>query len=371
MPVQLTAGHTLSDPHTPEHLQPTTWGWALNYRVATIDGLAASVGLMPGTPHGIVSDKLRESGREGAADLAARGAPALLMDYYIRKEVYDESKSYPFRSAEFYPDRDEITRVAFLRRDPELDNGALVYGRDEPCYRYTFTGNQLGGSIEATTAIDPAASPDAEQDRKDREFSEMFMRCLRNPAVQTSLKQYMQGGAAPVAAPPVAAAPAAPPAPPHMPEAPKEPEKKEDHARTAESIRYSRLEAEIAKLRDEHQKINYERDLAAGRALVAQLASEGYYFTDVRDGIKYDASEREAERLARMPEADRQARAREVRLNFTRDPAAGPMVRLAEETGPRDPDALSQRTHDAAMQYMRQHDKWDWEAAIAAVTKSA
>jgi hypothetical protein len=55
--------------------------------------------------------------------------PAVLVDLYYAREHWDEAKQFPFRSAEYWPGRQEITGVALLLRDPELDLGMTHHNR--------------------------------------------------------------------------------------------------------------------------------------------------------------------------------------------------------------------------------------------------
>lgn len=65
------------------------------------------------------------------------GKPCLSADFYYLKSQFETSKKYPFRSAEYYPNTKEITAVALLQRDPELDMGMLLFERKGPCYFYS------------------------------------------------------------------------------------------------------------------------------------------------------------------------------------------------------------------------------------------
>lgn len=88
--------------------------------------------------------------------------PAILADYYVRVEKWDEFKDHPYRSAEFYPGRGTITGVASLKTDPELDLGVLVFEQDgEPCYHYAIA-----------EPVQYAADP-------DERHMEMFARCMK------------------------------------------------------------------------------------------------------------------------------------------------------------------------------------------------
>ena len=101
-PARISTGHVrLPKPDQPapaEKDQPEILGWAKSARVGT---------------------------------WGPENKPGLLVDWYIRRERYEESLTYPYRSAEYYPPTHEITGIALLRRDPELDMGVLTYARRE------------------------------------------------------------------------------------------------------------------------------------------------------------------------------------------------------------------------------------------------
>lgn len=99
-PARISTGHVRlpkpDQPAPPESSQPEILGWAKNARYGT---------------------------------WGPENKPGLLVDWYIRKDRWEESLTYPYRSAEYYPPTHEITGIALLRRDPELDMGVLTYAR--------------------------------------------------------------------------------------------------------------------------------------------------------------------------------------------------------------------------------------------------
>lgn len=113
--VRVTRGHVkLAKPGEPppdESEQPPIMGWAKNARVGKWG---------PG------GDKL-----------------GLLVDIYFDKKAHAEAMGYPFRSAEYYPETGEITGIALLRRDPELDLGVLTYARQGTPERGTPEGADM------------------------------------------------------------------------------------------------------------------------------------------------------------------------------------------------------------------------------------
>jgi hypothetical protein len=88
--------------------------------------------------------------------------PAILGDIYVRKEDDAKVKGYPFRSADYYPQTKEITGVAMLIRDPELDLGMVSLHRDKgPCYQYALENDAMPDPTEKPTM--PVAGPEDEQ----------------------------------------------------------------------------------------------------------------------------------------------------------------------------------------------------------------
>lgn len=99
--VRVTRGHVRlhkpDEPPPPEDEQPPIWGWAKDFRVGRWGPQGGNVGL--------------------------------LADIYFDRRHHAAAMTYPFRSAEYYPETGEITGVGLLRRDPELDLGLLTYAR--------------------------------------------------------------------------------------------------------------------------------------------------------------------------------------------------------------------------------------------------
>ena len=165
----LTIGHKLLDPHTPETRQPKVVGYVRNYRDA-------------------------EFGKEKT--------PCVLVDLYYSREDWEEARKYPFRSAEYYPNRKEITGVALLTRDPELDLGMVAYLRQsEGPYYYSEANmaddpttppklksedpDQPGESGKAVGKEDekhkPGEGPESvHPDGVDPAYHDMFMRCMKH-----------------------------------------------------------------------------------------------------------------------------------------------------------------------------------------------
>lgn len=300
---RITLGHTLPDPDRPEADQPPPVGWAKNRRVGTF----------------------------GPA-----GEVALLEDQFIRRDRVGDARSYPYRSAEYYRGRGEITGTALLRRDPELDLGIMTYVRGEqPCYYAMESPMDPTMPPTADPTADPAADPgDPDFDAKADRY---MARCYPNLRMMHDGYQ-----AAPSGTNGAMPAPAPPPGPDLM-------------RRAEQPVQYARLEAENRTLRQRLEAVEKARAVEAARALVAGWQADGYV---VRDPAK------EVERLARLDEAGRADRDAEVRENYARDPSAGDMLPVVRGTPGREGE-FTQAHLERAEQYMRQHPGCDWEDARA------
>jgi hypothetical protein len=353
-PVEITPGHTLPDPKTPEGQQPPVWGWGLNYRIE---------------PFGDGSEL------------------AISYDEYIRKDVYEDErdgyKTYPFRSAEFYADSEEIPRIVLLRRDPALSLGAVIYstvgGRD--LWRYS-----MGADNMADTTIVPPAPPDAGKDQQDTAFKEQMMRCMKAcyPKFDEMYMKMAAPPAATAAVPPVAPVPPAAPIPnaaapaaaaPAMPSAtnislPAEtPKKKEEEERvdnaqvTQLSIQYAKLQTDVAALlaektesQAERAKLAAERQLARAEKNVAILNGEGFYF---RDPAK------EVAKFVELDEAAAKERMDEIRSNYQRDPVAASQQTIPVATERAGKAVLTEQRLEVAQRYMREGKSWEEAEKLA------
>ena len=102
VPIRMTLGHT--EPNKPETEQPPVGGYYKNARVA---------------PFG------------------PKGEPAVVGDEWLDPQYAPVRKNFPYRSAEYYDDAEQITGVALLTRDPYLDLGVVAYSRDDSLVCYT------------------------------------------------------------------------------------------------------------------------------------------------------------------------------------------------------------------------------------------
>lgn len=94
VPIRMTLGHT--EPGKPETEQPPIGGYYRNARVA---------------------------------NFGPQGEPAVVVDEWLDPRYLSQRKNFPYRSAEYYDDSEQITGVALLTRDPYLDLGVVAYTR--------------------------------------------------------------------------------------------------------------------------------------------------------------------------------------------------------------------------------------------------
>jgi hypothetical protein len=97
VPIRMTLGHT--EPGKPETQQPPVAGYYRNPRVQAF---------------------------------GPKGEPAIVVDEYLDPQYGQVRKNYPYRSAEYYDDAEQITGVALLTRDPYLDLGVVAYEKGGP-----------------------------------------------------------------------------------------------------------------------------------------------------------------------------------------------------------------------------------------------
>jgi hypothetical protein len=299
----VTIGHVRPD--LPETAQPPIVGWAKNPRV----------------------------GRFGD------DIPCVMADLYIKVEHWEEAKKYPFRSVEYYAERDEVTGVALLVRDPYLDLGVLAYSRD-PIF-YQLEPNDMADAPPKDDKK-PDAPPDAAATTSPDDEPLTMAKLNAHPAWQYMCQQYAasQAGGAPGAA-------AAPPGPAQMPA----PGQAAKFQRDVDAIRYAKIEADIESLRAENKRLDYERRLINAEARVKQLVYEGYMIPD---------PDAEAKRIAGLDTAAAEARETEIRTCYQRAPIGG-LIRIDDrpvEGLPRaakQADIMDEAWGLRAVEYMREH----------------
>lgn len=96
IPIRMTLGHT--EPGKPETDQPPVGGYYRNPRVQ---------------------------------QFGPKGEPAVVVDEWLDPQYAQNRKNYPYRSAEYYDDSEQITGVALLTRDPYLELGVVAYTKGD------------------------------------------------------------------------------------------------------------------------------------------------------------------------------------------------------------------------------------------------
>lgn len=320
---RISPGHMLKDPRTPEAQQPDIFGYAPHWRV----------------------------GKFGPAQ-----KPAILADYYFFPRYAEEAKKYPYRSAEFYPKSDEITGIALLKRDPQLDLGVLTYERSNGCLCYSM-GDAMPDPTQAPTTQPSSPTPAAPApDEKDKADYARFCGFL---------KQYMaDGGAVPSPTNPAPAKPA-------------------DATQPADPVGYARLQQQLDGLRQQNEQLALSYSRSEATRIINELASAeggGYLFKD---------RTKEIDKLARMTPEQRTERVQEIVEHYQRAPVGGDFLQLEDVTEPAnltatpggpaaDPLKVDRRSgkfdqarFDAALAYMREpgNECDDFDHALAAVGK--
>lgn len=93
---------------------------------------------------------------------------AVLCNFYVDKKHEEEAKKYPFRSVEFYSETNEITAVALLKRDPDLDMGMLLYARNPKGNCYFYSSRELTMDLASEVLPDE----DEEMNEEDKAFGD-------------------------------------------------------------------------------------------------------------------------------------------------------------------------------------------------------
>lgn len=344
----ITLGHRLTDPRAPEPQQPRVVGYLRNMR--------------PGT-------------------FGPEQVPCDLVDAYYKREDWDEARLYPFRSAEYYPAKREITGVALLVRDPELELGVVSYAteanhycrddgpvyfpelymsqpsdrinpekakqilKDDSAQGHPLTEKQKGmfgaaaGKLEKNMADDPTKPPmghapgaGEHPEGVPPEHHEMFMRCMRHhgyPEHYSEVKEELGGPHEEPTHEPVHAAAGAFPGPTNagVPAAPHHPEhsQRQNSGDIAAMLRANREEIDRA---NNARFEAYERKIKEAEAKVWAEECERYYSQlTLQNGYVVDHD-------------DFMARASQIQGN---KPALTRMIDVYMRNNRQDPAVLSRR----------------------------
>ncbi len=341
VPPRITIGHTQRE--KPESAQPELVGFAQNLRV----------------------------GRWGPE----RKLGILCDEYLFPHRAMYALCNFPYRSVEYYPGREEIAGVSLLIRDPELDLGIVMAGRDEVTVLYQRGGgrnlprpssNDLlviyqrevnMPDLEQNPVVPPVAeNPDEptgdELTPDEAGTADRYMRHYeRNHPVMKHLCQKYGAEAG--------AAPAMPGATNGALPEPMKPKPEEEaplpFARAEDAARYARAEAErkqlarnLIELNGEVLKMKREKDLVG-------LERQGIVL-NVAEELK-DALEMTPEQYARH--------LKRIQTKYERDPAAGGMVRIAGDGQEGGGDGrMSNARLAQCLAYQRDHG-CTWEEAEA------
>lgn len=275
---------------------------------------------------------------------------ALLTDLYFRREDYAEAKTYPHRSVELYPSTNQITGIALLRRDPQLDLGLLTYGRDNGPRYYQMENDMPEELKPGTPPVVPA--PDGDQGQDDPLMAALH----KHPAFQYMCKRYMDetgdqdmGGMARYMAAPSGTNTVVPAGP-------------EGDAtrmqREQEAIRYGRLEREVEALRKANEAgvLRYQR--AERERELVQLEAEGYQFdrAELLADVEALPADQYGKRIAFVKTYGRQAPIGETFLRTGDLPRHGPVKQH------------SKADVDRAVRYCQDHPGTSYDEALKKVS---
>jgi hypothetical protein len=275
VPVRVTPGHIKQDRNTPETEQPDIWGWAKEAKP------------------GVFGPKQR---------------PCIWLIPYYYPERFDESLRYPFRSPEYYHGNQEITGVALLKRDPELDMGVVTHYMRDAAELYMI------GTTMPDIIPDPTVAPDVNTPAADPDFDKFLEMVKRDPVLNYLRTKFAAEAAA---APKVVDADPTQPgiqpidtssAPGIQPAMMQREREFTAYQKAAES-RLAALEAVNANLQKEKVMLAYERDLD-------KLLGSGWHF-DKASELK-DAGE--------MSDKQRAAQLLRIQQNYQRDPTGGTLI---------------------------------------------
>jgi hypothetical protein len=241
------------------------------------------------------------------------GEPALWVKQYVPKGMLPTVRKYPFRSSEFRTEADEITGVALLKRDPKLDMGVVLYQQStSSIYSYQ---DQAAGKIclYLENAMPDLMTPDKKDDLDTNPVAPAPGGDSLNPDDEKKFEMYMSK------------------------KYPKFGEMyasmcgdKVDQGGDDPTMNYQRdqvppaLAKQLADLKDRADKA----DAAAKRIKAQQVISK----LRTVDGLYMDDPKGEEDMLYSLPEEAWGPHVKRIKINYQRDPAAGPMLPVGEGT---------------------------------------
>lgn len=281
-----------------------------------------------------------------------KSKPCLLYTSHLRRDRLDEIKKggYVFRSPEFYPKLNQITAIALLNRDPELDLGMVAYERNVTMA--LRNGGALCYSAEVHYMADPtdppdpnmsAAPPPANPDPEAAESEAYMKHCYSHPYAAKMVAKYAAQAPA-MPSPTNGAMPGMPDDKPPMPYAGTD-EAMAVYARSLE-FRLKRAEQRSARAEQANLLLIYQGELAG-------LAAE--------QGLDESAAEEfVAKELPRVqtysrPQFDAYKEVLADHLSYSRDPTQGAMLPVARSSAKKE---MTEARLEEAQTYMRQGMPW-------------
>jgi hypothetical protein len=335
--------------------------------------------------------------RIGALD----GQPCIFHDEYYRRSAVpdvflpDGDERYPFRSVEFFPPRDEITGIALLISDPELDlsinanrrGKVLCYGRldmaddrndDDPTKPPTTKEPPEKDGKDDTTGGEGEEKNEHPMLKFARENEHQLRYLCHSLAGDEGFKKYMADQAMGTGAPAMPG-PTNGDIPGGSPDEERRKEMdKENFSRRQDQVRYERMQAELDQLkrdRDAERK-TYNRN-SAKRVMEHLIAVEKIEFPD--DETRAEDYEAMA---AMATDEEREKYARRICKTYKRDitaPLPPPLptrdswlgigtldgkVPPGADRDQEDPSNLSDARYEQAVEYCRKHGTEDWREAV-------
>lgn len=265
---RITPGHVLPENTEPE--QPKLYGVMRNYRYGTF---------------------------------GPSNEPAVLVDQYFFPATAKDAKGYPYRSAEYYPGKQEIRGLALLTRDPYLDLGMTTNASTDVCYRYSLdSDNKPGDTMEPT------------EDEK-KQIEAMYAKhgkwlCSKYNLSADEMTEEEKKAAEEAEA------------------AKKKEAEATNNALTVQAELYAKQNAVVTRLSAEVLALTKARDTEVATRLVNELVLEGYQLGDAAD-IQAEIAE-----MAGKDEAGRNRQVKRIRDRYQKVPTGALVTLYKSEGGP-------------------------------------
>jgi len=329
----ITPGHRKLDASVSEEDQPPTWGYA---RWAKPGFYSLPNGDKVKTLLATVYFDKRQKAKDG-------------------RPVSVAARSFPHRSVDYYADTHEISGIAMLRRDPELELGLISYGGTRPLFQYS-TENVIMDPTAAPDANAPADSGAGEElspDDAGKAMSYAKHYEKHHPAFKYMCDSHAEQMAA-SASPTNTAVPA--------PTDGKTP--------PPDQMQRSGMPAQFAR---DFEDMKVRLAAAEKRERLTQYSAELLRARDV-ERYELDPAE-EVTATEHLTPAQFTAYMARLRKNYRRDPSSPlPGIQYARDGFNGQPaDSTDGRLPAAqeaqVFQYLREHPESDWDRAVAAVVK--